>query len=289
MKYDLFTDRIDNFRSRLENSPSRIVIVWANANVTTNIIHLALEAGNILAPSFLWIFTALNSKMHLDDEQLKGMLLIRSATPEVFNGSTNIALLKSASDIWKYYDPESYPSDELQIDSYALYVFDSAWMLILAFEELCRQKSVDCPSLLNTTHCFDSHLTDQNELHQILQKIDFLGTSGRVEFSENSTDRLTRSGSYFIIDNLQHSVAYIDKLHAVEVLTLNGNISNRTRNSAPQWIKTAHPIVWPDGSSVAPISYTKLSGGLNAIEEETNKKKLEKVQPSPIEYHSIFR
>ncbi|CAF1644761.1 unnamed protein product, partial [Didymodactylos carnosus] len=53
-----YTERIDGLRDRLEESPSRIVLVWANSNVTSKIIQLALEAGDILAPSFLWILTA---------------------------------------------------------------------------------------------------------------------------------------------------------------------------------------------------------------------------------------
>jgi ABC-type branched-subunit amino acid transport system substrate-binding protein len=271
IKYDLFTARTNDFRRQLQKSPSRIVIVWATANVTREIINLALKAGNILAPSFLWIFTALHSEIELNNKQLAGMLLIRSVAPQAFNILTNTTLLKNATDIWKNHDPESYPGDEAEIESYALYAFDSAWLLILAFQEHCRWKPIDCGSLMNTTHCFDSRLSDRNELHQILQKIDFLGISGRVQFSEDTTDRLTSNGSHFIIDNLQLSKADTDEIRAVEVLTLNGNTSDLHHNSTTQWI-SKHSIIWPIGSSIAPVDYARLIGKLSAIESETSKR-----------------
>ncbi|CAF3881406.1 unnamed protein product, partial [Rotaria sp. Silwood1] len=135
IRYDLYTNSIDDFRRKLEESPSRIVIIWTDANAATKIINLALKAGNILAPSFLWIFTDLDSNMKFNDKQLTGMLLIRPVTPQIFNVSTNTTLLKDAVEIWKNYDPQSYPNDETKIDSFALYAFDSAWLLILAFQE----------------------------------------------------------------------------------------------------------------------------------------------------------
>ncbi|CAF3594943.1 unnamed protein product [Rotaria sp. Silwood1] len=199
IKYDLSTDHIDDLRSQLEESPSRIVIVWADENVTTKIIQLALEAGDILAPSFLWIFTALHSKMQLKDKQLIGMLLIRPVTPQIFNVSTNTTLLKDAIDIWKNYDNQSYPGDETKIDGY-------------------------------------------------------------VQFLENATDRLTGSGSHFIIDNLQPSKSNTNELYAEEVLKLNGSTSNLSRDSTTQWISTLNPIRWPTHSGAKPDHYVPLKG-----------------------------
>jgi hypothetical protein len=126
IKYDLLTDQIEDFRHQLEESSSRIVLVWATAKVTTKIIQLAIKEGDILAPSFLWIMTATYSRMHLNDMQLAGMLLIRSVSPQIFNIPINETLLKDAIDIWKTYDPQSYNGDEIHIDAYALYAFDSA-------------------------------------------------------------------------------------------------------------------------------------------------------------------
>ncbi|CAF4754926.1 unnamed protein product [Rotaria sp. Silwood1] len=260
IKYDLSTDHIDDLRSQLEESPSRIVIVWADENVTTKIIQLALEAGDILAPSFLWIFTALHSKMQLKDKQLIGMLLIRPVTPQIFNVSTNTTLLKDAIDIWKNYDNQSYPGDETKIDGYALYAFDSAWLLILGFQEFCQRNSNNCLSLVNTKHCFTTRLTNRDKLHQILKNISFLGVSGYVQFLENATDRLTRSGSHFIIDNLQPSKSNTNELYAEEVLKLNGSTSNLTRDSTTQWISTLNPIRWPAYSGAKQNHYASLKG-----------------------------
>ncbi|CAF4567734.1 unnamed protein product, partial [Rotaria socialis] len=43
IRFDLFTERIDNLKRQLEESPSRIVIVMAAGNVTTKIIRQSLE------------------------------------------------------------------------------------------------------------------------------------------------------------------------------------------------------------------------------------------------------
>ncbi|CAF3641606.1 unnamed protein product [Rotaria sp. Silwood1] len=268
IKYDLSTDHIDDLRSQLEESPSRIVIVWADENVTTKIIQLALEAGDILAPSFLWIFTALHSKMQLKDKQLIGMLLIRPVTPQIFNVSTNTTLLKDAIDIWKNYDNQSYPGDETKIDGYALYAFDSAWLLILGFQEFCQRNSNNCLSLVNTKHCFTTRLTNRDKLHQILKNISFLGVSGYVQFLENATDRLTRSGSHFIIDNLQPSKSNTNELYAEEVLKLNGSTSNLTRDSTTQWISTLNPIRWPAYSGAKQNHYASLKGKTSTVERD---------------------
>jgi ABC-type branched-subunit amino acid transport system substrate-binding protein len=209
IKYDLFTDRIDNFQRQLEESPSRIVLVWANANATTSIIELALEAGNIMAPSFLWILIATNSILQMADypnvNQLSGMLMVRLVTPKLFYRPTNTELFYNATAIWKKYDPQSYPDDETQIDIFALYAFDAAWSLILAIEKLCQQNASTCLSLMNTSRCFASQLSKRNELNKIIQTMNFIGVSGRVQFQSNTTDRIDGTGAHYIIDNVQPS------------------------------------------------------------------------------------
>jgi ABC-type branched-subunit amino acid transport system substrate-binding protein len=260
IKYDIFTDQIKDFRLQLEKSPSRIVILWANSNITKKIIQLAIKEGGILAPHFLWIFTATNSRMQLKDPQLAGMLLIRPVSPQIFSIPINKTLLKEATDIWKTYDPQSYHDDEEHIDVYALYAFDSAWMLILAFTEFCKQSPSDCFSLVNTSHCFASRLANQNKLHNIMQTIHFIGVSGYVQFRKNTTDRLMRDGSYFIIDNLQPTKSYLDELHTVEVLKLSDRPNGATYSSETQWIESGHAILWPKGFGTVPVDYAELEG-----------------------------
>ncbi|CAF1105003.1 unnamed protein product [Adineta steineri] len=260
IKYDLFTDQIENFRHQLEESSSRIVLVWATSEITTNIIELAVKEGNILAPDFLWILTAANLRMQLNDKQLIGTLLIRSVSPQTFDMPINRTLLKDAIDIWKTYDPQSCHDDDKQIDTYALYAFDSAWMLILAFQELCQQTSTDCSSLVNTSYCFDSRLINRKELHNIMQTMDFLGVSGHIQFHGNTTDRIMHDGLYFLIDNLQLSKANKGELHVVEVLRFNDSTSNINYKSAAQWTESENAIQWPRDSNIVPLHYALLEG-----------------------------
>jgi ABC-type branched-subunit amino acid transport system substrate-binding protein len=269
IKYDLFTDRIDNFQRQLEESSSRIVLVWANANTTRKIIELALRVGNIMAPSLLWILIAPNSTMQIADNQnvnqLAGMLIVRLVTPNLFNIPTNTELLKNATAIWKEYDPESYPDDETQIDIFALYAFDATWLLILAIEKLCQQNPSTCLSLLNTSYCFASQLSNGNELNKIIQSMRFMGVSGRVQFQSNTTNRIDGTGAYYIIDNVQPSTMDIHKLQVVEVLKLNGTTMNNRRKSAPQWMESVHAIQWPSKSPEPPRDYALLKGKLDRV------------------------
>jgi ABC-type branched-subunit amino acid transport system substrate-binding protein len=261
IKYDLFANQIEDFRRQLQESSSRIVLLWATPSVTTKIIQMAMEEGDILAPHFLWIMTATNSRMNLSNKQLAGMLLIRPVSPQLFYVPINRTLLKDAIDIWKTYDPHSYKGDDKEIDGYALYAFDSAWMLVSAFSKLCQQTPSDCPSLVNISHCFASLLTNRKKLHNFIQTMDFLGVSGHVQFSENTTDRLIQDVSHFIIDNLQSSESNVDELHAVEVLKLSGITS-----SANQWIEVGNATQWPGGLGKMPVDYTTLAGELRVNE-----------------------
>lgn len=266
LKYNLFTDQIKDFRHRLKESPSRIVLLWATANITTKIIQLAIEEGDVLAPDFLWIMTAPSSQMHFNDEQLTGMLLIRPVSPQAFDIPINQTLLNDAIDIWKTYDPESYTGNENYIDAYALYAFDSAWLLILALNKLCEEEPNDCPTLVNTSHCFSSSLTNREKLHDIIQKMEFLGVSGHVQFLENTTDRLVQDSSHFIIDNLQPLSRKRSLLHAVEVLKFGNSTSNMHCKTTSQWIEMDDEIEWPRGLNIKPLDYALLTSELRVVE-----------------------
>lgn len=263
IKYDLSANQIDNFPHQLEESPSRIVIVWANANITTKIIDSALEVGNILAPSFLWILIAPNSTMKIADNQnvnqLTGMLILRLVSPDIFSMPTNTELFHNATAIWKEYHPESYPDDETQIDIFARYAFDAAWLLILAIEELCQRNPSTCLSFSNTSSCFSSQLVNNHDFNEIIQTINFTGVSGHVQFQLNTTDRSDSVTSYYIVDNLQPSIADMNKLEVVEVLKLNGTTTmNIDREHTPQWMESDRAIQWPSRSSVPQRDYARL-------------------------------
>ncbi|CAF2852698.1 unnamed protein product [Rotaria sp. Silwood2] len=265
IRFNLFTDHIENLQFQLEDSPSRIVIVMAITNVTTKVIDLALKVGDVLAPSFLWILTASNSTMNILDNpkvnQLKGMLILRLVSPQTFNISTDTDALNKALNIWKQYDPDSFHANEGHLDIYALYAFDAAWLLILAFRELCQKNSTTCLSFKNRSNCFSSHLAARNELHQILQTMNFTGLTGLVQFGSNRTDRVDSTGAHYVIDNVQLSSANSNRLQLVEVLRLNGiGLSIIHNNNTAVWTTTGNRIQWPRSWNNVPTDYPLLKG-----------------------------
>ncbi|CAF3896228.1 unnamed protein product [Adineta steineri] len=261
IRFDLFVNQFDNIKRQLEDSPSRIVIVMANANVTTQIIQFAAEAGNIMAPSFLWILTASNSSMNIlaneHINQLIGMLILRLIPTDTVNISASTYLLDEALDIWEKNDPNSFHDNQRHIDIYARYAFDASWMLILAFQQLCQNNPTTCLSFENTSNCFASRLTAQKELHKILQTMSFIGLTGRVQFGLNSTDRVDDTGAYYVISNIQSSM---DGLHLVDVLKLNGTVLNTNRNCTTEWTNTTNSIQWPRKWDEVPTDYALLKG-----------------------------
>ena len=267
IKYDLFTDRIENLRNELEESASRSVIVWADSNTTRKIIDLALREDDILAPSFLWIFIASNSTMQIahyrNVNQLAGMLILRPVTPDLFSIPTNTSLLHEALTIWNDIERDSYPDNEKQIDIFALYAFDAAWSLILAIKKLCRQYPSTCLSFKNTSSCFTNQLVHGNELNHIMQTMNFSGVSGYIQFQSNITDRINSKIAYYVIDNLQPSAVDSNQLKVVEVLMLNGTTRGIDNDNTSQWIETGPIIRWPSNSSTPPTCYAQLKGKVN--------------------------
>ncbi|CAM4909802.1 unnamed protein product [Rotaria socialis] len=264
IRFDLFTERIDNLKRQLEESPSRIVIVMAAGNVTTKIIRQSLEVGEVMAPSFLWILTASNSLADIPNDQnvnqLVGMLMLRQVSPQAFNQLTETNLLNESLNIWEEIDPHSFQESSSKVDIFALYAFDAAWLLILALQQLCQRNSTNCLSFENTSNCFKARLTAQEDFHKILQTITFIGLTGRVQFHSNTTDRIDDTGVYYVIDNIQPSRMSTNKFQIVEVLQLNGSLQYNTYNSTTAWVTTGNIIRWPGQRNEIPTDYALLRG-----------------------------
>ncbi|CAF3888373.1 unnamed protein product [Rotaria magnacalcarata] len=264
IRFDLFTERIDNLKRQLEESPSRIVIVMAAGNVTTKIIRQSLEAGEIMAPSFLWILTASNSLVDIPNDQnvnqLVGMLMLRQVSPQAFNQLTETNLLNESLNIWEEIDPHSFQASSSKVDIFALYAFNAAWLLILALQQLCQRNSTNCLSFENSSNCFEARLTAQEEFHKILQTITFIGLTGRVQFHSNTTDRIDDTGVYYVIDNIQPAKMSTNKFQIVEVLELNGSLRYNNYNSTTAWRTTGNMIRWPGQQNEIPTDYALLRG-----------------------------
>ena len=241
-----------NLKTTLFNSPSRIVIVWADTIYTPTIIQYGLE-NEVIGPQFLWILSIsvpLNTFNKSYYSNLVGMLTIEPAVGGKVGASTNTTLLNAAYALWLQYEPETFPGTT-QVNNYALFAFDAAWSLILSLQKLCsspNNTSSSCLSLTNTTSCYDPHLLNSDSFFNTINSINFLGVSGRVEFNNQTTDRI--NGTYYIVQNVQPSA--------------NG----ATYTSVLQWSASSHwtastqtnVIIWPGNSLVTPTGRPVLNG-----------------------------
>ncbi|CAF1189157.1 unnamed protein product [Rotaria sordida] len=217
--YDIAKQSIrGDMKSYLVNSPSRIVILWAESIYTSLILQDALDS-NLVGPYFTWILNSKISFKYFDKkyyQDLIGVLLIEPVVGSVVYAPYNIELLNAAQNIWQKYENETYPGST-NIDYYALFAFDATWALIKSLEELCSSKinnsSSSCLSFNSSSFCFDSRFNQYDSLLSTLARTNFLGVSGSVEFSKNVTDRI--NGSYYSLKNVQPSV---NSLNFVSVL-----------------------------------------------------------------------
>ncbi|CAF1010573.1 unnamed protein product [Rotaria sordida] len=236
----------------LVNSPTRIVIVWAESIYTSIILQKALDL-NLVGPSFTWI---LSSSVSFDSfnktfqENLIGMLLIEPVVGSVVNVPINQTLLDSALNIWQQYENETYPRST-NVDYYALFAFDATWALIQSLQKLCSStinNSSSCLSFVKSSFCFDNRFNQSNLLLDALSTTQFLGVSGPVQFTSNSTNRI--NGSYYSLKNL-HSVA--SGLSFVSVLEYvdPGNWRTPLKENV---------IIWPGNTLTSPSSRALLKG-----------------------------
>ncbi|CAF5163136.1 unnamed protein product, partial [Rotaria sp. Silwood1] len=101
--------RVD-LKNTLMNSPTRIIIVWAETVYTYIILEEALQA-NVVGPHFTWILSShvsLNSFNIAYKDNLIGMILIEPTVGSVINAPYNMTLLNEAYKIWQEYENETY-------------------------------------------------------------------------------------------------------------------------------------------------------------------------------------
>ncbi|CAF4975258.1 unnamed protein product [Rotaria sp. Silwood1] len=207
--YDIAKKSIrGDLKTYLMNSPSRIVILWADSIYTSSIVQNALDS-NVVGPLFTWIITSeilLNSFNESYYDDLVGMLLIEPVVASVVGAPYNSELLNAAYNIWQTYENETFPGST-NVNYYALFSFDATWALIKSLEELCSSKinhsSSSCLSFNKSSFCFNFRFNQYESLLSILVRTNFLGVSGFVGFSNNTTNRI--NGSYYILKNVQAS------------------------------------------------------------------------------------
>ncbi|CAF1116476.1 unnamed protein product [Adineta steineri] len=251
--FDTVTHTIrGDLKSLLFSSPIRNVILWAETDYTSLILQEAIDC-DVLGPQFTWILGStvqLNSFSQADNAKLIGILTIEPVVASAVNEPTNTTLLNAAYDIWQQYEPETFPGAE-NVNAYALFTFDATWLLIRSLEQLCsitNNHSSPCLSIVNDSFCFNRRLLDSSLLFDIINTDTFLGVSGLVQFSSNSTDRV--SGIYYVVKNVQ---SLSNELNYVPVLVWS---------SSDAWTPHSqqNTIIWPGQSLVAPTGYATIAG-----------------------------
>ena len=253
--FDVVTLKIrGDLKNILMNSPSRIVILWADSVYATLVLQNALDS-DVLGPHFTWILSVnapLNSFHPMYHDKLIGILTVEHVVGSVIDAPINSTLLNAAYEIWQKYEPTSFPGPKY-VHSYALFAFDATWSLIQSLQQLCSSSSSSSSSssyvsFTNTSFCFDRLFLNSSSLLNQINRNSFLGVSGPVQFSSNHTDRT--NGIYYIVNNVQQfdtNLAYIPVL-----VTSNEYL----------WKPLSQPsaIIWPGRSLTSPTSYAKLTG-----------------------------
>ena len=193
-----------NLTSRLLNSATRVIVLWADPTFAANILQEA-ATKNLLGPRYLWILSVgipLHSFEQSFSQALIGMLSVEPAPSNEINGS----LLTAAYEMWKRYEPQSFPGEN-NVDPYALFAFDATWLLIQSLERICPDDTHDqprpCLSLRNSSFCFDGELVNSTALLHQISTIKFLGVSGPIGFDANGVDRIR--GIHYIARNARLS------------------------------------------------------------------------------------
>jgi ionotropic glutamate receptor len=190
-----------DLKGSLLNSATRIVIVWASVTSTSLILENALNS-NLLGPKFTWILSTsilLNSYNETNYRNLIGILTVEPVTGNVVGAPINSTLLNAAYQIWKQYEPETFPAS-MKMNPYALFSFDATWTLIQSFQQVCSINFSSCLAFNGSSFCFDRYFVDSDRLLNTINSLEFLGVSGPVQFSINTTDRI--NGSYYFLKNL---------------------------------------------------------------------------------------
>ncbi|CAF1455573.1 unnamed protein product [Rotaria sordida] len=191
----------------LMNSPTRIIIVWAETVYTYIILEEALRS-NVVGPHFTWILSSrvsLNSFNIAYKDNLIGMITIEPAVGSVINAPYNMTLLNEAYKIWQEYENETYPEPKIRF--------------------------IQSNLLLNQ-----------------LDKTNFLGVSGPIQFGKNQTDRI--SGSYYSIKNVQSSVYGLNYVSVLEYADPDNFRVPLQENT----------IVWPGNTLTPPTGRASLKG-----------------------------
>ncbi|CAF0899854.1 unnamed protein product [Rotaria sordida] len=251
--FDITTRQIQgNLKNELISSSTRLIILWTESIYTSLILQYALDY-DILGPKFTWILLSnipLNSFDQNSYQKLIGILTIEPTIGDIVNTPINSTLLDAAYNIWKQYEPESFPGSN-KVNYHALFAFDATWSLIQSLEQFCsltNTRSFSCVSIFNSSFCFDHRFLHANIFFDTIINMTFLGVSGPIQFNLNVTDRI--NGNFYLIQNIQPYENHIDYVPVLEWSDLDDWKSSSQRTI----------IIWPGNTLVPPTGRACISG-----------------------------
>ncbi|UJR27771.1 hypothetical protein I4U23_009043 [Adineta vaga] len=133
-----------------------------------------------------------------------------------------------------------------------MFSFDATWTLILSLLDICSLNASNstllCASTIGSSYCFNRRFVSRSNLFDAINKIDFLGVSGPVKFSPNTTDRV--NGTYYVGKNSQPSATGIGFTPVLKYAD-SGEWNPNT---------LANVIVWPGNLLTPPTDRPVLEG-----------------------------
>ena len=254
IKFDMNQQTFQTDLNRtLFDSPSRVVIVWANEKSTITILNRALQE-HLIGPDFVWILTttvALNYFNQTQKKKLLGILTVEPVQGDFVDARVNRTLLNQAYEIWKSYEWDTFPGSG-NVSSYALFTFDATWLLILSLQKLCS-KQVSCLDFINSSNCFNHQYLHSKQFYDIIKNTAFLGVSGEVKFVNGTPNRI--GDIYYIIKNIQSLNTEVSNIDYVPVL--NWYVGS------DKWLHYKNDtdgILWPSGSRDIPVDHKLIRG-----------------------------
>ena len=241
--FDVATRTIPgNLSHRLLKGASRVIVLWADLLHTSTIVREA-AAKNLVGPRFVWILRAsipLNSFSDTLSKRAVGMLSVEPASGDAVGAPFNASLLNAAYEMWKRYEPESFPGEK-NVNAHALFAFDATWLLIQSLQQLRS-------SFRNLSLCFDHQPANSTTRSTHISATQFLGVSGPMEYHDKGTERLR--GIHYIVRNAQPAP---EGVNFVKVL----------KYSEPgdwQSFHATQEVLWPDKSYRIPTDRATISG-----------------------------
>ncbi|KAL8045424.1 hypothetical protein ABFX02_08G113400 [Erythranthe guttata] len=264
---------IDNLLVRVNLLESRVYVVHVNPDSGLDIFSAAKRLG-MMGKGYVWIATdwlptLLDSSGTIDPEKadlLQGVIALRRYTPES-------ELKTRFTNRWRNMKNKR----TLKFNSYALYAYDSVWLLARAIDAFLNQNgniiSFSDDPLLKDTKGSALNLTslrifDQGQkLLEILTATNFTGLTGEIRFDSDKNLIHPAFDILNIVGTGSRTLGYWSNysvLSTVPPEKLYSKPINDTFNSSsnnPQQQQQLYSVVWPGENTVKPRGWVFPNNG----------------------------